>query len=100
MNRLDEILISRALAFKHNPVEQKIIDAAIDDGSLPIQTKNICAHLPLPLVDRFENALSVLQMSKREFITEALIDSLNRYDSIMDQYKVMDKHLQGEEEAA
>ena len=104
MNRLDEILLSRALAFKHNPDEQMIIDAAIEDGGLKHITKNICAHLPLPLVERFENALNVLQMSKREFITAALIDSLDRYDAIMNQYEVWEeverKSPQTGEEAA
>jgi len=104
MKRLDEILLARALAFKHDPNEQKLVDAAIDETGLPTITKNICAHLPMPLVDRLENALSVLQMSKREFITDALIDSLDRYDAIMSEYGVWEeyerKHGPQAEEAA
>jgi hypothetical protein len=91
MNRLDEILTYRALAFKHVHLatNSSMIDAATSEGST--QTKNVCAHLSLPLVDRLESALGFLDMSKRAFIESAIIDALDRFDVIADQHRIFDE---------
>lgn len=89
MKQLDEILLARALTFKHGPsMNAKFIDAAIESGEVKNVTKNVCAHLAIPLVDRLENALSVLDMTKREFIETAILDALDRYDAIMAEHGV------------
>lgn len=99
MNRLDEILTYRALAFKHghSVTLDSGIDAAISQGST--QTKNVCAHLSLPLVDRLENALGILDMSKRAFIESAIIDALDRYDSISSEHDIFEPYYVTDEEA-
>lgn len=101
MNRLDEILTYRALAFKHghSVTNSSIIDAAISDGQAPSVTKNVCAHLSLPLVDRLENALGILDMSKRAFIESAIIDALDRYDSIAAEHDIFEPYYVTDEEA-
>jgi hypothetical protein len=99
MNRLDEILTYRALAFKHghSVTTNSGIDAVIGEGST--QTKNVCAHLSLPLVDRLENALGILDMSKRAFIESAIIDALDRYDSIASEHDIFEPYYVTDEEA-
>lgn len=99
MNRLDEILTYRALAFKHGHSVSGIIDAAISDGQAPSATKNVCAHLSLPLVDRLENALGILDMSKRAFIESAIIDALDRYDSIATEHDIFEPYYVTDEAA-
>lgn len=98
MNRLDEILTYRALAFKHghSVTTNSGIDFAIAQGST--ETKNVCAHLSLPLVDRLENALGVLDMSKRAFIESAIIDALERFDSIAGQYDIYEPYYNDKNE--
>lgn len=101
MNRLDEILTYRALAFKHGQLvtNSGIIDAAISDGQAPSVTKNVCAHLSLPLVDRLETALGILDMSKRAFIESAIIDALDRYDSIAAEHDIFEPYFVTDEQA-
>lgn len=97
MSRLDEILIYKALAFKHGPNNSSLLDHFLDQESQPEElakvTKNVCAHLSLPLVERMEKVLGVLDMSKREFIESAIIEALDRYDSISDQYNIFEPYL-------
>ena len=47
-----------------------------------VKLQNVCAKIPLPLVERLESALSILSMSKREFIEIAIINALDETDSI------------------
>lgn len=95
MNRLDEILTFKALAFKHSAGNSQLVDYILESEPEKYQhvTKNVCAHLPIPLVERLENSLSLLNMSKREFITAALIDALDRFDKIANQYDIFETHI-------
>ncbi|MNG29292.1 hypothetical protein D3C84_1146970 [compost metagenome] len=52
---------------------------------MPLKLQNVCAKLEQSLVDRLDNALSVLDMTKRDFIELALIEALNKVDSILDE---------------
>ncbi|MNC51963.1 hypothetical protein D3C75_1012820 [compost metagenome] len=51
----------------------------------PIKLQNVCAKLDQTLVDRLDNALSVLDMTKRDFIELAVIEALNKVDAILEE---------------
>lgn len=50
---------------------------------LPFKVQNVCAKLAQPLVDRLDQALSVLDMTKRDFIELALIEALDKVDQVL-----------------
>lgn len=97
MNRLNEILTYKSLAFKHAADNQQLVDyiAETQPEVLHQVTKNVCAHLPMPLVDRLENSLGILGMSKREFIQAAIIDALDRFDKIAEDYHIFEAYEDG-----
>lgn len=96
MSKLDEILIYKSLAFKHGADGSAFLDLVIsqnqDNPALQAVTKNVCAHLSVGLVERLESALGVLEMSKREFIEIAIIDALDRFDTIASQYDIFQRY--------
>jgi hypothetical protein len=66
----------------------KLIDLVLDsdDGEeikAKFKLKNVCAQLGEPLIQRLENTLGILNMSKREFLELAIIEALNKADLIM-----------------
>lgn len=103
MNRLDEILTYKALAFKHGANHAPLLEAAIsesaDSPAFQNLTKNVCAHLSIQLVERLETALGILDMSKRQFIETAIIDALDRYDSIAAEHDIFEPYYVTDEEA-
>jgi len=68
--------------------------------------KNVCAMISEPLTKRLEDTLSLLKITKREFIELAIIEALNQADVIMDECGVTDyledlaRHQAKEREAA
>lgn len=97
MNRLNEILTYKSLAFKHAADNSQLVDYIVETQPEAVQavTKNVCAHLPIPLVERLENSLAILNMSKREFIQAAIIDALDRFDKIADEYNIFEAYEDG-----
>lgn len=96
MSRLDEILTYKALAFKHGSDQSALLDLVVaqnqDNPALQNVTKNVCAHLSIQLVERLEGALGVLDMSKRQFIETAIIDALDRFDAIANDYDIFERY--------
>lgn len=88
MNYLDEILTMRLLAFKHGqPQNNEFLD---EELATKQSTKNVCAHLNVSLVERLENAVSLLNISKREFIQAALTDALDRVSVLANEHNVFE----------
>jgi hypothetical protein len=102
MTHFEQFIQHRALSFKFNSmgtltmcqIERMVENGSIrkEDGSLctledvvPLKLQNVCAKLEQTLVDRLDNALSVLDMTKRDFIELALIEALNKVDAILDE---------------
>jgi hypothetical protein len=51
-----------------------------------MKLKNICAYMPETLVNRLEKTLALLEMSKREFITMAVVEALDKVDALKEEY--------------
>lgn len=67
---------------------------------LPFKVQNVCAKLAQPLVDRLDEALGVLGMTKRDFIELALIDALDKVDQVLvdtNAFEYLDARSEGEE---
>lgn len=58
----------------------------------PIPLRNVCAKLSVELVDRLDNSLSILSMSKREFIEMALIEALDKVDQVLEDIDAFEFH--------
>lgn len=102
MTHFEQFIQHRALNFKFtsmgtltmSQIERMVENGSIrnEDGSLctlddviPMKLQNVCAKLDQSLVDRLDQALSVLDMTKRDFIELALIEALNKVDEILEQ---------------
>lgn len=62
----------------------KLVDLAIAQNQEIPEIKNVCAKLHISLVERLENVVNNLNMSKREFIEIALIEALDKAEAIFD----------------
>ena len=80
-SNFDEFVTYRALALKfrgsHNVgfLSDQFLDAA--------KFRNVCAKLHPELIDRLDEIIGLLDMSKRDFIELALIEALNRAEKIL-----------------
>lgn len=59
--------------------------ATLDDF---METQNVCAKLPMPLVQRMETACSILGISKRVLVEIAINEALEGIEEIFDQIDV------------
>ena len=49
-------------------------------------TKNVCARIPLQLAQEMETLGSMLDLNKREIITMAIVDFLEKAKGVMDEF--------------
>lgn len=61
-----------------------------DNPDINSHFKNVCAKLSLPLIERLENTLGLLRMSKREFLELAIYEALDKVDIITAEYGLDD----------
>ena len=54
-------------------------------------TKNVCARIPLGLAEEMESLGALLDLNKREIITLALHDFLEKANATLDQYDAWPK---------
>jgi len=85
-----EMITHRALEFKlSGHLSGAIADQLISEKpELANKFKNVCAPIPLDLVDRLENTLNTLNLTKREFLTQAIISALDDAEAIMDEVDI------------
>ena len=90
MNHVDELVTLRTLHVKREHEAKDIIEAGVASGEISRHVKNVCAKLPIPLVERLEEVLEILEISKREFIETAVIDALDRAVFRMEECGLLD----------
>ena len=104
MAQFDQFIQYRALKFKFSSLGSMTLDDLerhVEAGALgrevdgvfvpaktleeisPIPLRNVCAKLSVPLVERLDNALAILDISKRQFIELALIEALDKVDQVL-----------------
>lgn len=86
-----ETLILKALEFK-NVHTGASIDGLVDHllEQNPDQadaiTKNVCARIPLTLAEEMEQLGGLIGLNKREIITMAIVDFLEKAKGVMDEF--------------
>jgi hypothetical protein len=86
-----ETLILKALDFK-NVHTGASIDGLVDTllAQNPDQadaiTKNVCARIPLALAEEMEQLGGLIGLNKREIITMAIVDFLEKAKGVMDEF--------------
>lgn len=90
-------LTHKALSFKFSlgggsALVDHIIDSSSGDSEelAKLKVKNVCAALSIPLIERLENTLGILGMSKREFFEMAIIQALDEADKIIEEVDVFE----------
>lgn len=78
MTRQTEILMMNSLQFKYQFDNQHLELNDINSEVL----KNVCAKVSPQLVNRLDNALKILGISKRVFVEMAIINALDEFDEI------------------
>lgn len=104
MENIREYIRYKALDFKYGTrsggarLLDHVIENVVDsDGNVvgqevtEIKLQNVCAKLSEELVKRMENSISLLNMSKREFIELAVIQALDEIDSVLVELDVFDE---------
>lgn len=92
-NHFDQLIRYKALAFKFSGAGFSLVDAVLEqNGPEALKMKQVCAPLSVQLVERMENVLGLLNMSKREFIEIAVIEALDKAEAIIDEENVFEYH--------
>ena len=91
-----ETLILKVLECKklHNGADNnRFVDALLEQNPAMAEslTKNVCARLPIGLVENMEELSSLLDLNKREIISLALVDFLNKAKDTLDEFDAWPK---------
>lgn len=93
-----ETLILKALEFKALNSGSGTLNNALVDHLLAhspeqadVLTKNVCAHVPRPLVDEMEQLGGLLGLNKREIVTLALKDFVAKAKATLDEFDAWPK---------
>ena len=97
-----ETLILKALECKklHNGADNnRFVDALLDQNPemAEAMTKNVCARLPIGLVEDMEGLSNLLDLNKREMITLALNDFLAKAVATIEEFDAWPKDDESEE---
>lgn len=84
-SKLEQKLIYKSLGYLQN--NDSILEYALQNPSPELtakfKIKNVCASLNGELVERLENTLGLLRMTKREFLEAAIVEALDKADEVM-----------------
>ena len=89
---LDRLLLEKSLTVVNQSGLSGAAEYAIehDDGNRLV--KNVCAKVSPVLADRIDNVCGILEISKRSFIELALINAIDEFNSIAEQYDIFEPH--------
>lgn len=62
------------------------------DPALKAQFKNVCAPIPLKMNEELENVISVLGLSKRDFLTLAISSAIDESKLLMAEIDIYEYH--------
>jgi len=89
----NQFLTFRALRMKAT-VENDAFNADFTEAafaSVPdAQIKTVCAPISIPLFERMNRTLSLLDISKRQFIEAAIIEALNHADRVIESVDIFE----------
>jgi hypothetical protein len=86
----NEVLISKALTFKLATDNQDLLEYGLQNSDLPM--KQVCAKLSQSLVDELDSVCTTLDITKRQFIEMALINAIDEFNQIADEYNIFEAY--------
>ena len=97
---LEEYLTSCILRQKYNRenLTALMLDRFIDtpnEQDLPVKLINLCCKVPVHFNEKLDERLSILGISKRQFLELAMHHALNMTDDLIAHYRLIET-LQGE----
>ena len=99
-----EILVFKTLAWKQTltagglgSLNADLVDRALDENpeQADTLTKNVCARVPLQLAQDMEAVGGMLDLNKREIITMALNDFLDKARDTLTEFKAWPDDVEG-----
>lgn len=99
-----EILVFKTLAWKQTlttgglgSLNSDLVDRALDENpeQADALTKNVCARVPLQLAQDMEAVGGMLDLNKREIITMALNDFLDKARDTITEFKAWPDDVEG-----
>ena len=99
-----EILVFKTLAWKQTlttgglgSLNADLVDRALDENpeQADALTKNVCARVPLKLAQDMEAVGGMLDLNKREIITMALNDFLDKARDTITEFKAWPDDVEG-----
>ena len=99
-----EILVFKTLAWKQTlttgglgSLNAYLVDRALDENpeQADTLTKNVCARVPLQLAQDMEAVGGMLDLNKREIITMALNDFLDKARDTLTEFKAWPDDVEG-----
>lgn len=99
-----EILVFKTLAWKQTlttgglgSLNADLVDRALDENpeQADALTKNVCARVPLQLAQDMEAVGGMLDLNKREIITMALNDFLDKARDTITEFKAWPDDVEG-----
>ena len=99
-----EILVFKTLAWKQTlttgglgSLNADLVDRALDENpeQADTLTKNVCARVPLQLAQDMEAVGGMLDLNKREIITMALNDFLDKAPDTLTEFKAWPDDVEG-----
>ena len=94
-----ETLVFKTLAWKQTLTGSgaDLVDHLLDQDQEKADelTKNVCARVPLQLAQDMEAVGGMLDLNKREIITMALIDFLEKANGVLDEFKAWPDDVEG-----
>ena len=99
-----ELLVFKTLAWKQTlttgglgSLNADLVDRALDENpeQADTLTKNVCARVPLQLAQDMEAVGGMLDLNKREIITMALNDFLDKARDTLTEFKAWPDDVEG-----
>ena len=97
-----EVLILKTLSWKQSlggfsDLNSDLVDRALDQNPEQADTitKNVCARVPLQLAQDMEAVGGMLDLNKREIITMALNDFLDKARDTITEFKAWPDDVEG-----
>jgi hypothetical protein len=86
--QLAEFLEYKTLNLKFSLMNESLREMILEDSESKETVKNVCAKMPIALVNRLEETVNFLECSKRQFIEYAIIDAIEKARLIVDKLDV------------
>ena len=96
--KFEELIRYKALAVKNTISGNSTIFDVLkenDAKDMP-NTRNICAIIHVSLFEKVESITSLLNISKRQFVEEALIEAVERASAVVNEVNPMEFVAEGD----